>query len=262
MNEICKEIRKDIIKMVYQANSGHIGGSLSAVELLYTLYFEKMNISVDNYQNKIRDRFILSKGHASPLLYATLKAKGIIDFDLTSFRQINSQLQGHPNMNLTPGVEMSTGSLGQGISAAVGMATSFKLDNLPNKVYTLLGDGEIEEGQVWEALMSAAQYELDNLTIIIDNNNLQIDGEITSIMSPYPITDKLKAFNFDVFVVDGHDIKAIKEALDQNTNKPKAIVAKTIKGKGISFMENDPNWHGTAPTKEEFDRALAELEGK
>ncbi len=259
MNKEITNIRKNIIEMVYQAASGHIGGSLSAVELLTVLYFEVMNINPENITCDKRDRFVLSKGHASPLLYSVLTEKGILNEDLSTFRQVNSKLQGHPNMNLVPGVEMSTGSLGQGLSTAVGMAKSFKIDGKPNKVYALVGDGEIQEGQIWEALMAAAHYQLDNLTVIIDNNNLQIDGDISEVMSPYPLDAKLAAFNFDVQVIDGHDIAEIKKAYLKPSTKPKAIIAKTIKGKGISFMENNAGWHGVAPSQAEYEQAMQEL---
>lgn len=260
-NKITNNIRRNIIEMVYAANSGHIGGSLSAVEIMTALYFSKMNISCENYLNDERDRFVLSKGHASPVLYAVLIEKGICKEDVKTFRRLGSKLQGHPNMNYVPGVEMSTGSLGQGVSTAVGMALGFKIDNKPNQVFALIGDGELEEGQVWEAAMAAGHFKLNNLTIIVDNNNLQIDGKLDEVMSPYPIIDKFKAFNFDVYEVDGHNLEQLIEAFHVKSDKPKCIVAKTIKGKGISFMENNPNWHGTAPNSEQYIQAMEELGG-
>ena len=257
-------IRKNILLEVHAANSGHPGGSLSAVEILVSLYFKEMNLSKENIDSPDRDKFVLSKGHASPLLYAVLAEKGILDQkELTSFRKINSKLQGHPNMNLVKGVEMSTGSLGQGLSASVGMALSARIKNIHSRVYTLLGDGELEEGMIWEAAMSAAHYKLDNLLAIVDNNNLQIDGPITEVMSPYPIFDKFKAFGWHVIEVDGHNydelFKAYAEA-KKIKEKPTCIIAHTIKGKGVSFMENQVGWHGKAPNDEQFKLAMNELE--
>ena len=257
-------IRKEILKLTYEAGSGHPGGSLSIVDILTVLYFKEMNINCENIKDLNRDRFVLSKGHGAPALYAVLKEKEILDDeDMRNFRQIEGVLQGHPDMNKIRGVDMTTGSLGQGISVACGMAIAGKLDNKNYRVYTILGDGEIEEGQVWEAAMSASHYNLDNLCVIVDNNNLQIDGTIDKVMSPYPIDDKFKAFGFNVINIDGHNfdeiIKAFKNAREYK-NKPTAIIAKTVKGKGISFMENQVGWHGKAPNKEQYEQALKELE--
>lgn len=251
--------------MVTSANSGHPGGSLSGVEILTSLYFEEMNFSKDNYEDPNRDRFVLSKGHASPLLYSALVEKGLIDeAELSTFRKINSRLQGHPNMNYVKGVEMSTGSLGQGLSAAVGMALSAKVHDQSYRVYSLLGDGEIQEGQIWEAAMSAAQFKLDNLVAIVDNNNLQIDGELTEVMSPYPIGEKFSAFGWEVIEADGHNYDELLEAYAkarETKGKPTCIVAKTVKGKGVSYMENQCGWHGNAPSPEQCELAIKELEG-
>ena len=256
-------IRKNIVKMITNAKSGHPGGSLSATDILTVLYFEEMNISKENVKGIDRDRFVLSKGHASPLLYSTLYEKGFLDEEeLLTFRKINSHLQGHPNMNYVDGVDMSTGSLGQGISTAVGMALANKLDNNNNRVYALLGDGECEEGQVWEAAMSAAHYKLDNLCAIVDFNGLQIDGDIKEVMNPTPIDTKFKAFGWNVITIDGHDIKAIEKAFEEARNtkgNPTMILAHTVKGKGVSFMENNAGWHGNAPNKEQCEIALREL---
>ena len=258
------EVRKGIIKSTHAAKSGHPGGSLSAAELFTWLYFEQMNIDPKNPQDPDRDRFVLSKGHTAPGLYATLAIRGYFpEEDLLTLRHVGSHLQGHPNMNDTPGVDMSSGSLGQGISAAVGMALSAKHRNKDYKVYTLLGDGEIQEGQVWEAAMFAAAKNLDNLTVIVDNNDLQIDGRIGDVNSPYPIDQKFAAFNFHVInVADGNDFEqlaaAFKEA-DQVTGKPVAIIMKTVKGKGVSFMEDQAGWHGKAPNDEQYEIAMSEL---
>ncbi len=258
-----KEIRKDIIREVFLAKSGHPGGSLSIAELLATLYFDEMNIDEKNPKWEERDRLVLSKGHTSPALYASLAEKGYIKKeDLDGFRNINSKLQGHPNMNDVEGVDISTGSLGQGLSIANGMAISAKLDNKNYRVYCILGDGEIEEGQVWEAAMASNKYKLDNLCVIVDNNNLQIDGKIEDVMSSYPIDEKFKSFGFNVIEIDGHNIDEIKEAfrIARNTKeRPTCIIAKTIKGKGISFMENKASWHGKAPNEEEYKKAMEEL---
>ena len=266
LNEISRVVRKNIVKMVTEASSGHPGGSLSSVEILVSLYFNKMNIDPSNPKDPNRDRFVLSKGHASPVLYSTLAAKGFFEEEeLLTFRKINSRLQGHPNMNEIPGVEMSTGSLGQGISAAVGMALAGKIDNKDYKVFVLLGDGEIEEGEVWEASMAAAHYKLNNLIAFLDYNGFQIDGDITKVMNPEPIPDKFRAFNWNVIEIDGHDFNQIFNAIDsayESKERPTMIVCKTIKGKGVSFMENEASWHGTAPTKEQCAAALSELEGK
>lgn len=260
-----KEIRKGIVSMVTEAKSGHPGGSLSAVEILTALYFEEMNINNDNVDSIDRDRFVLSKGHASPLLYSTLAQKGFINKeDLLTFRKINSSLQGHPNMNYISAVDMSTGSLGQGISTAVGMAISNKIHNSSNRVYALLGDGEIEEGQVWEAAMCASHYKLDNLLAVVDFNGLQIDGDITKVMDPTPIDKKFEAFGWNALVIDGHNFEEILEAFKkarETKGCPTVIIAKTVKGKGVSFMENQAGWHGAAPTKEQCEQALKELGG-
>lgn len=258
-------IRTNIVKMVANAKSGHPGGSLSAADILTVLYFEHMDINEKNVSSVDRDRFVLSKGHASPLLYAVLCEKGFVEeAELDTFRKINSKLQGHPNMNYVKGVDMSTGSLGQGISCAVGMALSNKIKKNDNRVYALLGDGELEEGEVWEAAMAAAQYKLDNLCAVVDFNGLQIDGDITKVMNPEPIDKKFEAFNWNVIVIDGHDYDQINDAFNKAKTvkgKPTMIVAKTIKGKGVSFMENDYAWHGTAPSAEQCAQAVKELEG-
>ncbi|MFV0379548.1 MAG: transketolase [Anaerorhabdus sp.] len=257
------EVRKRIVQMVTYANSGHPGGSLSACDIVTYLYFKEMNINKDNVLSYDRDRFVLSKGHASPLLYGVLMEKGLCDEPMESFRQINSKLQGHPNMNYVGGVDMSTGSLGQGISAAVGMAMANKLKNNDYRVYALLGDGECEEGQVWEAAMAAAHYKCDNLCAIVDFNGLQIDGDITCVMNPLPIDQKFEAFGWHVIRIDGHDFDQIEKAFNEAKtikDKPTMIFAKTIKGKGVSFMENQASWHGVAPTKEQCEMAIKELE--
>lgn len=256
-------IRRNIVKMVHAAKSGHPGGSLSATDVITCLYFNEMNINEDNVGSNKRDRFILSKGHASPLLYAVLAEKGFLrEEELLSFRQIDSKLQGHPNMNYVKGVDMSTGSLGQGISCAVGMAMANKLDNSEHRVYALLGDGECEEGQVWEAAMAAAHYQLDNLCAILDYNGLQIDGNIADVMNPAPFGKKFEAFGWNVVTIDGHDMDAINSAYakaKECKGKPTMIIAKTIKGKGVSFMENNYAWHGVAPNDEQLATALKEL---
>lgn len=258
-----KQIRKGIIEAIYNANSGHPGGSLSIADILAVLYFNEMNIDPKNPKWEDRDRLVLSKGHCSPALYSALSEKGFFDKEeLKTFRNINSNLQGHPDMNKVPGVDMTTGSLGQGLSCANGMAISGKLDKKNYRVYCILGDGEIEEGQIWEAAMSASKYKLDNLCVIIDNNNLQIDGTIEEVMSSYPIDEKFKSFGFEVINIHGNNIEQIIQALEKakNTkNKPTIIVAKTTKGKGISFMENQIDWHGKAPSKEEYNLAMKEL---
>lgn len=263
LKEHAKHIRENIVKMVSNANSGHPGGSLSAADILSVLYFEVMDINEENVNSTKRDRFVLSKGHASPLLYATLYEKGLLQEDLMSFRKINSKLQGHPNMNYVAGVDMSTGSLGQGISCAVGMALANKIDGNTNRVYTLLGDGECEEGEVWEAAMAAAHYRLNNLCAIVDFNSLQIDGNIRDVMNPTPIDEKFKAFGWHVISIKGHDLEEIRYAFDQakkEVEKPTMILAHTIKGKGVSFMENNAAWHGSAPSKEQCAQAVEELE--
>ncbi|HEK8844673.1 TPA: transketolase [Clostridioides difficile] len=265
LNEIARIIRRDIVSMIHRAKSGHPGGSLSVVEILTALYFDEMNVDSSNPKMEDRDRFVLSKGHAAPALYATLAEKGYFDKEeLNGLRKIGRMLQGHPDMKGTPGVEISTGSLGQGFSVACGMAMASKLDNAPWNVYTLLGDGEVQEGIVWEAAMSAAHYKLDNLIAFLDNNGLQIDGDIESVMSLGSIVDKFKAFGWNVIEIDGHDFDQIFAALDiakSTVKKSTMIVAKTIKGKGISFMENQAGWHGTAPSDEELEKALLELGG-
>lgn len=264
LKNIAKTIRKDIIEEVYSANSGHPGGALSIADIITALYFNEMNIDPKNPKDENRDRLILSKGHASAALYAALAEKGYFPKeDLKTFRNINSYLQGHPDMKHIPGVDMSTGSLGQGLSAANGMAMMFKLDKNPARVYCICGDGEIEEGQIWEAAMSSSKYKLDNLCLIIDNNNLQIDGTIEEVMSSYPIDDKFKSFGFNVITINGHDFSQILQALEKAKNckdKPTAIIAKTIKGKGITFMENQVGWHGKAPSQQEYEQAIKELE--
>ena len=261
----CK-VRMGVIESTHGAKAGHPGGSLSAAEVFTYLYFKEMNIDPANPKWEDRDRFVLSKGHTAPGLYSALALRGYFPVeDLPTLRHIDSYLQGHPNMNSVPGVDMSTGSLGQGISAAVGMAIAAKYQNKKNRVYTLLGDGEIQEGQVWEACMAASHYKLDNLCIVVDNNGLQIDGNIADVMSPYPIVDKLVAFGFAVQEIDGHDFEAIEAAFETAktvAGKPSAIVIKTVKGKGVSFMENDAGWHGKAPNDAEYAQAMTELKAK
>ncbi|MDD7754644.1 MAG: transketolase [Clostridiales bacterium] len=263
LKKIANEIRKDIITSVFSAKSGHPGGSLSSADILTYLYFEEMNIDPKNPQKQDRDRFILSKGHVAPVYYSTLANRGFFPKeDLKTLRKIGSYLQGHPDKKHIPGVDMSTGSLGQGISAAVGMALSAKLGNDNYRTYTLLGDGEIQEGQVWEAAMFAGHKKLDNLVVIIDNNGLQIDGNIEEVCSPYPIDEKFKSFNFHVINIDAHNFDEIKMAFDEARaikDKPTAIIAKSIKGKGISFMENQACWHGSAPNEEQYELAMKEL---
>ena len=258
------EIRKGIVTALHSAKAGHPGGSLSATEIFTYLYFEEMNVDPKDPKKADRDRFVLSKGHTAPGLYSTLAQKGFFPKeDLVTLRHTGSYLQGHPDMKHIPGVDMSSGSLGQGISAAVGMAIAGKLDNADYRVYTLLGDGEIQEGQVWEASMLAAHRKLDNLVVIVDNNNLQIDGAITEVNSPYPIDKKLEAFNFHVINIDGNDFDQIDAAFKEAKTvkgQPTAIIAKTVKGKGVSFMENQVGWHGKAPNDEEYKIAMEELE--
>ena len=261
----CK-VRMGIIESTHAAKCGHPGGSMSAAELFTYLYFKEMNVDPKNPQWDERDRFVLSKGHCAPGLYAALAHRGFFPVeDLLQLRKVGSYLQGHPNMNTVPGVDMSTGSLGQGISTACGMALAAKLKKQSGRVYTLLGDGEIQEGQVWEACMFASHYNLDNLCVIIDNNGLQIDGDVAKVMSPYPIDAKLEAFGFDVQCIDGHDFDAIEAALNHAktvTGKPSAIVMTTIKGKDVSFMENEAGWHGVAPNDAQYEQAMAELNQK
>ena len=258
------EVRKGIVTAVHSAKSGHPGGSLSAADIYTYLYFEEMNIDPKDPKKADRDRFVLSKGHTAPGYYSTLANRGFFPVeDLTTLRKVGSYLQGHPDMKHIPGVDMSSGSLGQGISAAVGMAISAKLSNDDYRVYTLLGDGEIQEGQVWEASMLAGHRKLDNLVVIVDNNNLQIDGKITDVNSPYPIDKKFEAFNFHVINIDGNDFDQIEAAFKEareTKGMPTAIIAKTIKGKGVSFMEDQAGWHGKAPNDEEYKIAMEDLE--
>lgn len=261
-----RKVREDIIDEVYHAKSGHPGGSLSITDILTVLYFKEMNVNPENPEWEDRDRFVLSKGHCSPALYSCLANRGFFPVeDLKTFRNINSYLQGHPDKNKVPGVDMTTGSLGQGLSAANGMAIAGKMDEKDYRVYCVLGDGEIEEGQIWEAAMAANKYKLDNLCVIVDNNNLQIDGTIEEVMSSYPIDEKFKSFGFQVINIDGHDIEEIIKAFEVARNvkgKPTCIIAKTIKGKGIAFMENQAGWHGKAPNEEQYQQAIDGLRGK
>lgn len=265
LKAIAREVRKDIITMITESASGHPGGSLSAVEIITTLYFNEMNVSVENKNDPNRDRFVLSKGHAAPVLYSVLAEKGYFDKgQLMGLRKLRSKLQGHPNMNSVPGVDMSTGSLGQGISVAVGMALAGKLDKKEYRVYSLLGDGELAEGQVWEAAMSAAHYKLDNLTTFVDHNGLQIDGKVSEVMGSDPVDAKFAAFGWNVISIDGHDFVQIKSAIEEakkTKGKPTVIICETIKGKGVSFMENEACWHGSAPNKEQCQKALDEIGG-
>ena len=258
------EVRKGIVTAVHSAKSGHPGGSLSAADIYTYLYFEEMNIDPKDPKKADRDRFVLSKGHTAPGYYSTLAHRGFFPVeDLTTLRKVGSYLQGHPDMKHIPGVDMSSGSLGQGISAAVGMAISAKLSDDDYRVYTLLGDGEIQEGQVWEASMLAGHRKLDNLVVIVDNNNLQIDGKITDVNSPHPIDKKFEAFNFHVINIDGNDFDQIEAAFKEarkTKGMPTAIIAKTIKGKGVSFMEDQAGWHGKAPNDEQYAQAMEELE--
>ena len=264
LKKIANEVRKNIVTGLHSAKSGHPGGSLSAADMVTFLYYEEMNVDAKNPKNPNRDRFVLSKGHAAPVLYGVLAEKGFIPKeDIVTLRKPDSYLQGHPDMKHTPGVDMSSGSLGQGVSTAVGMALAGKMDHKDYRVYTLLGDGEIEEGQVWEAAMFASHRKLDNFVAIVDNNGLQIDGAVDDVCSPYPIDEKFKAFGFHVIEVDGHDFDALKAAFDeakQTKGQPTAIIAKTVKGKGVSFMENQCSWHGTAPNDEQYAQAMEELE--
>ena len=265
LQKTANEIRKGIVTAVHSAKAGHPGGSLSAAELFTYLYFEEMNIDPEQPKKADRDRFVLSKGHTAPGLYSTLANRGYFPVeDLKTLRHLGSYLQGHPDMKHIPGVDMSSGSLGQGISAAVGMALSAKMDGDSYRVYTLLGDGEIQEGQVWEAAMFAGHRKLDNLVAIVDNNGLQIDGNIADVCSPYPIDKKFEAFNFHVInVEDGNDFDQLKAAFDEAKTvkgKPTAIIMKTVKGKDVSFMENEAGWHGQAPNDEEYAIAMADLE--
>jgi transketolase len=262
-NKISRNIRKNIVEMVYSASSGHPGGSLSVTDILTVLYFSELNVNINNPKDENRDRLVLSKGHCSPALYATLAEKGFLPKeDLKTFRKIDSYLQGHPDMKKIPGVDMTSGSLGQGLSVSNGMALAGKLDKKNYRVYCIMGDGEIEEGQVWEAAMTSSKYKLDNLCVIVDNNNLQIDGKIEDVMSPYPIDKKFENFGFNTINIDGHNYEEILNAFEiakTTKGKPTAIIAKTIKGKGVSFMENQAGWHGKAPNEEEYKKAIEEL---
>lgn len=260
-----KEIRKIIITAVYKAGSGHPGGSLSAADILTYLYFEEMNIDPEKPDMENRDRFVLSKGHGAPGLYAVLAQRGYFSKDdVYSLRKINSKFQGHPDKNKIKGVEMSTGSLGQGFSASIGMALADKLDKKSRKVFVMLGDGEIQEGIVWEAAMSAGHYNLSNLTAIVDWNGLQIDGKNQDVMTVTPIKEKFEAFGFNAFEIDGHDFDSIRAGFKkaERSDKPCLILAKTVKGKGVSFMENQAGWHGKAPDKEQFEQAISDLKGE
>lgn len=264
LKRISNEVRKNIIEQVHTAKSGHPGGSLSCADILTVLYFNQMNIDEKNPKAPLRDRFVLSKGHCSPALYAVLSERGFFEKEkLKEFRNISGNLQGHPDMNKIPGVDMTTGSLGQGLSVANGMALTSKLNHDGYRVYCLLGDGEIEEGQIWEAAMTSYKNKLDNLCVIIDNNNLQIDGNIEKVKGLDNIEGKFKAFGFNTIVIDGNNIEQIINALETaklTKGKPTVIIAKTIKGKGISFMENESSWHGKAPNEEEYNKAIKELQ--
>ena len=264
LQKVANEVRKGIVTSVHAAKAGHPGGSLSAADIFTYLYFEEMNVDPKDPKKADRDRFVLSKGHTAPGLYSALAQKGYFPVeDLETLRHLGSYLQGHPDMKHIPGVDMSSGSLGQGISAAVGMAIAGKMDNADYRVYTLLGDGEIQEGQVWEASMMAGFRKLDNLVVIVDNNNLQIDGAIDEVCSPYPIDKKFEAFNFHVINIDGNDFDQIDAAFKEakaTKGMPTAIIAHTVKGKGVSFMENQVGWHGTAPNDEQYAVAMEELE--
>lgn len=264
--DIANDIRIGIIEQVYEAQSGHPGGSLSCADILAVLYFNQMNIDPKQPNSPLRDRFVLSKGHCSPALYSTLARKGYIAKEnLTGFRKIESNLQGHPDMNKVPGVDMTTGSLGQGLSAAVGMALGSKMDSAGCRVYCLLGDGEIEEGQIWEAAMSASKNKLDNLCVIVDYNGLQIDGKVEDVAGLVDIKEKFASFGFYTLEIDGHDIEELIRAFDTAKHKkgmPTAIIAKTVKGKGVSFMEGKVEWHGKAPNSEEYEEAINELKLK
>lgn len=264
LEKMANEIRKDIVTAVHSAKSGHPGGSLSSADIFTYLYFEEMNVDPANPKWEDRDRFVLSKGHVAPGLYSTLAEKGYFPKeDLKTLRHTGSYLQGHPDMKHIPGIDMSSGSLGQGVSVAVGMAAAGKYDKKDYRVYTLTGDGEIQEGQIWEAAMWAGHRKLDNLVVIVDNNNLQIDGSVEDVCSPYPIDKKFEAFNFNVINIDGNDFDQIRAAFKEareTKGMPTAIIAKTVKGKGVSFMENAAGWHGKAPNDEEYEIAMADLE--
>ncbi len=265
LQNYANKIRKGVIEEVYNAKSGHPGGSLSIAEILAVLYFNQMNIDEENPNARERDRLVLSKGHTSPALYSALAQRGFLEYEeLKTFRKLNSRLQGHPDMKKVPGVDFSTGSLGQGLSIANGMAMASKLDSEGVRVYCICGDGEIQEGQIWEAAMTSAHYKLDNLCVIIDNNNLQIDGAVTDVMSVYPIDKKFKSFGFEVINVDGHNIKELIQAFENAKKikgKPTAIIANTIKGNGVSFMEDEAGWHGKAPNEEQYNKAMEDLGG-
>lgn len=265
LENMAKRVRRGIIQAVYSNKSGHPGGSLSIADILTVLYFKELNIDEKNPKWENRDRLVLSKGHCSPVLYSCLANRGFFDIsELDKFRNIDGMLQGHPDMVKIPGVDMTSGSLGQGLSVSNGMALAGKLDKKDYRVYCIMGDGEIEEGQVWESAMAASHYKLDNLCVIIDNNNLQIDGEINKVMNSYPIDEKFRSFGFQVIHIDGHNIDEIIKAFEvakEIKGKPTCIIAKTIKGKGISFMENQVQWHGKAPNEEQFEQAMKELEG-
>ena len=260
------KIRRTALEAINAAQSGHVGGSFSVADILTVLYFEKMNIDPKNQKDPDRDRFVLSKGHCTPTMYATLALKGYFPVeDLKTFRNVDSYLSGHVEMTKVPGVDMSAGSLGQGLSAAIGMALAGKVDKKDYRVYAALGDGEIQEGQIWEAAMAAGNYGLDNLTVFVDNNNLQIDGTIEEVMSPYPIDEKFRAFKWNVITIDGHDYAQIADAIDaakEAKGRPTMIVAKTVKGKGVSFMENNVKFHGSTPTAEQFEQAFKELDAQ
>ena len=266
LEKTAAEIRCGIIKAIHNAGSGHPGGSLSAADIVTALYFDEMNVDPKDPKMKGRDKFILSKGHAGPVQYSALAVKGYYPMeDFMTLRKLGSKFQGHPDMHKVPGIEMSTGSLGQGISAAGGMALANKLDNDPGRIYVLLGDGEIQEGIVWEALMSAAHYKLDNMVAILDHNGLQIDGKNEDVMTVAPVVEKFQAFGWNGIQIDGHDFKQILDAFKQARackGRPTMIVAETIKGKGVSFMENNAGWHGKAPDEEQTKQALAELGGE
>ena len=263
LKNISKSVRRNIIEEVYGANSGHPGSSLSCVEILTVLYFNQMNINPEEPRMENRDKLVLSKGHASPALYAVLAQRGYFDAEeLKEFRKLGSRLQGHPDLKKLPGVDMSAGSLGQGLSSACGMAMANKLNKNNDRVYCILGDGEIEEGQIWEAAMTASHYKLDNLCVIIDNNNLQIDGKIEDVINPYPIDRKFESFGFEVLKCDGHDeqdLINVFETAKTIKNQPTVIITKTVKGKGVSYMENKAEWHGKAPNEDQYKSALEEL---
>lgn len=263
---LANKVRKDAVTAVYSAASGHPGGSLSIADVLVYLYYEVMNVDPKNPKMENRDRFVLSKGHTCPALYSVLALKGFFpEEDIKTFRKIDSYLQGHPDMNKVPGVDMSTGSLGQGVSAAGGMALAGKIDNKDYRVYTILGDGELEEGQVWEQAMFAAHYKLDNFTAFIDNNGLQIDGNISDVMNPNPIDKKFEAFGWHVIHADAHDFNSLEKAVNEakaTKGKPTAVILKSVKGKNVSFMENVAAWHGSAPNEEQYNQAMKELDEK